>query len=123
MQFWASDKFRISCARACATSRRRRRRRKRRRTRRKTRCSTRAQELARWRHTRISSISWRRLRVGYPRAARLMDLLEAEGLVGTAEARLTLRGSSATPALPRSGRACTATLRPQVAIDAPCPRS
>jgi S-DNA-T family DNA segregation ATPase FtsK/SpoIIIE len=27
----------------------------------------------------------RRLRIGYPRAARLMDLLEAEGLVGNPE--------------------------------------
>jgi hypothetical protein len=27
----------------------------------------------------------RRLRIGYPRAARLMDILEAEGLVGAAE--------------------------------------
>jgi S-DNA-T family DNA segregation ATPase FtsK/SpoIIIE len=27
----------------------------------------------------------RRLRIGYPRAARLMDMLEAEGLVGGSE--------------------------------------
>jgi S-DNA-T family DNA segregation ATPase FtsK/SpoIIIE len=27
----------------------------------------------------------RRLRIGYPRAARLMDILEEEGLVGAAE--------------------------------------
>ena len=38
----------------------------------------------------------RRLMSGYPRAARLMDLLEAEGLVGTAEglgSREVLEGS------------------------------
>jgi S-DNA-T family DNA segregation ATPase FtsK/SpoIIIE len=37
-------------------------------------------------HTRVStSMLQRRLRIGYPRAARLMDILEAEGLVGAAE--------------------------------------
>ena len=37
-------------------------------------------------HTRIStSMLQRRLRIGYPRAARLMDILEGEGLVGAAE--------------------------------------
>ncbi len=37
-------------------------------------------------HTRISaSMLQRRLRVGYPRAARLLDQLEADGVVGAAE--------------------------------------
>jgi S-DNA-T family DNA segregation ATPase FtsK/SpoIIIE len=45
----------------------------------------RARELA-LEHSRVStSMLQRRLRIGYPRAARLMDLLEAEGLVGAAE--------------------------------------
>ncbi len=45
----------------------------------------RARELA-LEHTRVStSMLQRRLRIGYPRAARLMDDLEAEGVVGSAE--------------------------------------
>jgi len=37
-------------------------------------------------HTRIStSMLQRRLRIGYPRAARLMDMLEAEQVVGAEE--------------------------------------
>lgn len=37
-------------------------------------------------HTRIStSLLQRRLRIGYPRAARLMDMLEEKGIVGEAE--------------------------------------
>jgi S-DNA-T family DNA segregation ATPase FtsK/SpoIIIE len=45
----------------------------------------RAKELA-YEHNRIStSLIQRRLRIGYPRAARLMDLLEEAGVVGPAE--------------------------------------
>ncbi len=44
-----------------------------------------ARELA-MRHSRIStSLLQRRLHIGYPRAARLIDLLEEEGIVGGAE--------------------------------------
>jgi S-DNA-T family DNA segregation ATPase FtsK/SpoIIIE len=45
----------------------------------------RAKELA-YEHNRIStSLLQRRLRIGYPRAARLMDMLEEQGVVGAAE--------------------------------------
>jgi S-DNA-T family DNA segregation ATPase FtsK/SpoIIIE len=45
----------------------------------------RAKELA-FEHNRIStSLLQRRLRIGYPRAARLMDMLEEQGVVGAAE--------------------------------------
>jgi len=45
----------------------------------------RAKELA-FEHNRIStSLMQRRLRIGYPRAARLMDMLEEAGIVGPAE--------------------------------------
>ncbi len=44
-----------------------------------------AKELA-LQHTRVStSLLQRRLHIGYPRAARLIDLLEEEGIVGPAE--------------------------------------
>jgi S-DNA-T family DNA segregation ATPase FtsK/SpoIIIE len=44
-----------------------------------------AKELA-YEHNRIStSLLQRRLRIGYPRAARLVDLLEEQGVVGPAE--------------------------------------
>jgi S-DNA-T family DNA segregation ATPase FtsK/SpoIIIE len=44
-----------------------------------------ARELAQ-EHTRIStSLLQRRLHIGYPRAARLIDQLEAEGVIDTAE--------------------------------------
>jgi S-DNA-T family DNA segregation ATPase FtsK/SpoIIIE len=44
-----------------------------------------AKELA-YEHNRIStSLLQRRLRIGYPRAARLMDMLEESGVVGPAE--------------------------------------
>jgi len=45
----------------------------------------RARELAA-EHSRIStSMLQRRLRIGYPRAARIMDILDSEGLVGAAD--------------------------------------
>ena len=45
----------------------------------------RAKELA-LEHNRVStSLLQRRLRIGYPRAARLMDMLEDAGVVGSAE--------------------------------------
>jgi S-DNA-T family DNA segregation ATPase FtsK/SpoIIIE len=45
----------------------------------------RAKALA-YEHSRVStSLLQRRLRIGYPRAARLMDMLEEDGIVGTAE--------------------------------------
>ena len=45
----------------------------------------RAKELA-YEHNRIStSLLQRRLRIGYPRAARLIDMLEEEGIVGAPE--------------------------------------
>ena len=44
-----------------------------------------ARELAQ-EHSRIStSLLQRRLHVGYPRAARLMDMLEEEGVISAAE--------------------------------------
>ena len=45
----------------------------------------RAKELA-LEHNRVStSLLQRRLRIGYPRAARLMDMLEEAGIVGAPE--------------------------------------
>jgi S-DNA-T family DNA segregation ATPase FtsK/SpoIIIE len=45
----------------------------------------RARELAA-EHSRVStSLLQRRLRIGYPRAARLMDMLEEQGVIGPAE--------------------------------------
>ena len=56
-------------------------------------------------HTRISaSMLQRRLRVGYPRAARLIEMLEADGVVGAAEgsqSRLVLL--SQEPEISKSG--------------------
>jgi S-DNA-T family DNA segregation ATPase FtsK/SpoIIIE len=55
----------------------------------------RAKELA-YEHNRIStSLLQRRLRIGYPRAARLMDMLEEQGVVGSAE------GGGSREVLPR----------------------
>ncbi|MCH8850594.1 MAG: DNA translocase FtsK [Chloroflexi bacterium] len=60
----------------------------------------RAQELAE-QHQRVSaSMLQRRLRIGYPRAARLMDMLEARGVVGPAEgqgSRAVISGEEAAP--------------------------
>jgi S-DNA-T family DNA segregation ATPase FtsK/SpoIIIE len=44
-----------------------------------------AVELARGRHSISASFLQRRLHIGYPRAARLIDLMEAQGLIGPAE--------------------------------------
>ena len=55
---------------------------------------TQALELAR-EHEQIStSLLQRRLRIGYPRAARMMDELEEQGVVGTPD-----RGSGSRPVL------------------------
>ena len=55
---------------------------------------TKALELAR-EHDRIStSLLQRRLRIGYPRAARVMDELEEQGVVGASEG-----GSGSRPVL------------------------
>ncbi len=44
-----------------------------------------AKELA-YEHNRIStSLLQRRLRIGYPRAARMMDMLEEAGIIGPPE--------------------------------------
>jgi S-DNA-T family DNA segregation ATPase FtsK/SpoIIIE len=42
-------------------------------------------EMARGRRTISTSFLQRRLHIGYPRAARLIDLMEAQGLIGPAE--------------------------------------
>jgi len=44
-----------------------------------------AMELARGRESISTSFIQRRLRIGYPRAAHLMDLMEEQGIVGAAE--------------------------------------
>jgi S-DNA-T family DNA segregation ATPase FtsK/SpoIIIE len=50
-------------------------------------------------HSRIStSLLQRRLHIGYPRAARLIDMLEAEGVVGPAEAGQSREVLARTPA-------------------------
>ena len=57
-------------------------------------------------HTRVSaSMLQRRLRIGYPRAARLIDALEADGVIGEAEGGqsrevLAVAGSESREALP-----------------------
>ena len=42
-------------------------------------------ELARHNNKLSTSLLQRRLRIGYPRAARLMDQLEDEGVIGPAD--------------------------------------
>jgi S-DNA-T family DNA segregation ATPase FtsK/SpoIIIE len=55
-------------------------------------------------HQRVStSLLQRRLRIGYPRAARLMDELEAQGIVGPAEAAGQSRQVLATVPRPVGG--------------------
>ncbi len=67
----------------------------------------RAKELA-YEHNRIStSLLQRRLRIGYPRAARLMDQLEDEGIVGTAE------GGGSREVYPPDARAATSHAVPE----------